>query len=131
MIVIDASAVMAILLREPDAALFSAAIESAEERIISAATVVEIGVVLASKNTFGAEEDTVSFLGRADVRVRPVTRELAFMAIRAYEVYGKKRGHPAQLNLGDCFSYALAKSTGAPLLFKGTDFSQTDVLSAL
>lgn len=131
MIVVDTSAAVAILRREPDGQAFAEAIQRADQRLISAASLVELGVVLASKNAERAEQDALSFITIADVQIAPVTRHEAQIAIQAYELFGKKRGHPAQLNFGDCFSYALAKALDAPLLYKGDDFSKTDVRSAL
>ena len=131
MIVLDSSAVIAVALGEADAGKFSDVLGTAEEVVISTGTVVEIGVVLASKNREGASIDAMHLLAAASVRQIPVSERHALLAIEAYERYGKGRGHPAQLNYGDCFSYALAKSLNAPLLFKGDDFAQTDVVSAL
>ena len=131
MIVLDSSAVIAVALGEADAGKFSDVLGTAEEAVISTGTVVEIGVVLASKNREGASIDAMHLLAAASVRQIPVSERHALLAIEAYERYGKGRGHPAQLNYGDCFSYALAKSLNAPLLFKGDDFAQTDVVSAL
>jgi len=125
--VIDSSAVLAILLQEPDAPLFAAAIEAEPAPLISAATVVEAGVVLLARHSAAAREDLADFLSESGVQVEPVSREQAELALDAFQRYGKGRGHPAQLNFGDCFSYALAKATAEPLLFKGDHFSRTDV----
>ena len=128
--VIDSSAVVAILFQEPDAPMFAAAIEAEPAPVISAASVVEVGLVLLSRKTKGARKDLADFLRESGVQVEAVDHSQAKLALDAFERYGKGGGHPAQLNFGDCFSYALAKATGKPLLFKGTDFSKTDVLAA-
>ena len=128
--VIDSSAVVAILFQEPDAPMFAAAIEAEPAPVISAASVVEVGLVLLSRKTKGARKDLADFLRESGVQVEAVDHSQAKLALDAFERYGKGGGHRAQLNFGDCFSYALAKATGKPLLFKGTDFSKTDVLAA-
>ena len=129
--VVDSSAALAILLQEPDAEVFAAAIEAAPSPLISAASVVEVGAVLLSRQLLGAREDFADFLKESGVQVEPVSQEQADLALDAFERYGKSRGHPARLNFGDCFSYALAKATDEPLLYKGNDFSKTDISSAL
>lgn len=129
--VIDSSAVVAILFQEPDARMFAAAIEAEPAPLISAASVVEVGAILLSRKTKGARKDLADFLRESGVQVEAVDRNQAELALDAFERYGKGGGHPAQLNFGDCFSYALAKATGKRLLFKGADFPQTDVLPAL
>ena len=129
--VIDSSAVVAILFQEPDARMFAAAIEAEPAPVISAASVVEVGAVLLSRKTKGARKDLADFLRESGVQVEAVDQYQAELALDAFERYGKGGGHPAQLNFGDCFSYALAKATGKPLLFKGADFSKTNVAPAL
>ena len=129
--VIDSSAVLAILFQEPDARMFAAAIEAESAPVISAASVVEVGAVLLSRRTKLAHKDLADFLRESGVRVEAVDQYQAELALDAFERYGKGGGHLAQLNFGDCFSYALAKATGKPLLFKGADFSKTDLSSAL
>ena len=129
--VIDSSAVLAILFQEPDARMFAAAIEAEPAPIISAASVVEVGAVLLSRKTKGARKDLADFLRESGVHVEAVDQNQSKLALDAFERYGKGGGHPAQLNFGDCFSYALAKATGKRLLFKGADFSKTDVSPAL
>ena len=129
--VIDSSAVVAILFQEPDARMFAAAIEAEPVPVISAASMVEVGVVLLSRKTKSARKDLADFLRESGVQVEAVDQYQAELALDAFERYGKGGGHPAQLNFGDCFSYALAKATGKPLLFKGADFSKTDLSSAL
>ena len=129
--VIDSSAVLAILFQEPDARMFAAAIEAEPAPLISAASVVEVGAVLLSRKTKGARKDLADFLRESGVHVEAVDQNQSKLALDAFERYGKGGGHPAQLNFGDCFSYALAKATGKRLLFKGADFPQTDVSPAL
>lgn len=127
--VIDTSALLAILLDEAERRAFSLAIESADRRLLSAANLVEVSIVLESR--FGGEG--VRALDRlleiAAVEVVAVDRAQALVAREAHRNYGKGR-HPAALNYGDCFAYALSRTTTEPLLYKGSDFSQTDVLRA-
>ena len=128
--VIDSSAVVAILFQEPEAPMFAAAIEADPAPLISAATVVEVGAVLLARHAKGTRKDLDDFLRESGVHVEAVDQNQSELALDAFERYGKGGGHPAQLNFGDCFSYALAKAAGAPLLFKGADFSKTDVSPA-
>lgn len=127
--VIDSSALLAILQDEPERRAFNVAIDSAEARCMSTASFVEASIVLETR--YGAEglRDLDMFIERADIELVPVDREQAMVARRAFSQFGKGR-HPAGLNYGDCFSYALARVLGAPLLFKGADFSKTDVTPA-
>ena len=127
--IVDSSAVLAILFQEPDAERFSQALAAAPARI-SAASVVETGIVLNAKRGPEAEDDFDELLDRMRFSIEPVTAEHARLARRAFRVFGKGN-HPAGLNFGDCFAYALAKATGEPLLFKGDDFARTDVVPAL
>src|SRR5947207_1335542 len=124
--VIDTSALLAILLDEPERRAFNEAIEAASTRVLSAATFVEASIVLESR--FGAEglRDLDLFLERAGVEIVAVETEHAYVARRAFSRYGKGR-HPAGLNYGDCFAYALATVLEEPLLYKGDDFGKTDV----
>jgi ribonuclease VapC len=124
--VIDTSAFAAIFFAEPERQKFLAAITSADSRLVSAATVLETGIVLESRQGEAAGREFDLFVVRANLQVIPVDADQADLARSAWRKYGKGR-HPAALNFGDCFSYALAKSTGEPLLTKGTDFSQTDI----
>lgn len=133
--VVDTSAILAILLQEEDAHLFAEAIETAERPLISAASVVEAGVVLVARHGPEARADLAALLEAGGLGVEPVTAEQSTLALDAFEAFGKGRGpgrdRGAALNYGDCFAYALAKASGQPLLFKGEDFSQTDIRSAL
>jgi ribonuclease VapC len=124
--VLDTSAIIAILQDEPERRNFNEAIESAQTRSLSTASFVECSMILESR--FGADgvRDLDLLIAKANVIQAPVDEEQAQLARRAFQKYGKGR-HPAGLNFGDCFSYALAKALDLPLLFKGNDFSQTDV----
>jgi len=124
--VIDTSAVVALLGMEPEAARLASALEADAVRLISAATVVEAGLVIESR--FGADggRELDLLLVKADCRIEAVTPEQAEVAREAWRRFGKGR-HPAGLNFGDCFSYALARISGEPLLFKGDDFRSTDI----
>lgn len=126
--VIDTSALLAILLNEPERRAFNEAIEAADSRFMSAATFVEVSIVIESR--FGAEglRDLDVFIERADIEIAAVDSEQAHMARRAFSRFGKGR-HRAGLNYGDCFPYALAIALGEPLLYKGEDFGQTDVIT--
>lgn len=129
--VVDTSALLAILLQEDDAHRFAEAIEAVERPLISAANVVESGIVLIARYGAEARTDLESLLEAGGMAVEPVTVEQSKIALDAYEAFGKGRGHGASLNFGDCFAYALAKASGMPLLFKGEDFSRTDIPTAL
>ena len=128
--VIDTSAIVAIFFGEPDAPRYREHIADDPVRRVSAATLVEAAMVIEARfgEAGGAELDL--WLHKADVEIVAVTVEHADQARRAWRRYGKKR-HPAALNYGDCFSYALAKLADEPLLFKGADFARTDVRPAL
>ncbi|MCO5159168.1 MAG: type II toxin-antitoxin system VapC family toxin [Aquamicrobium sp.] len=127
--VIDTSAIVAIFLDEPDAPAYGERIVDDPVRLVSAATLVEAAMVIESRfgDAGGAELDL--WLHRTGAEIVAVSAEHADQARRAWRRYGKGR-HPAGLNYGDCFSYALAKLTGEPLLFKGDDFSKTDISPA-
>jgi ribonuclease VapC len=124
--VIDTSALLAILFDEPERRAFSEAIEAAERRIISSASLVETSMILESRHGAEGVRELDRLLTVANVEVIAVDRDQALAAREAFRTYGKGR-HPAGLNFGDCFAYALARVTGEPLLFKGTDFAATDV----
>jgi ribonuclease VapC len=124
--VIDTSALVAILQNEPERRKFNEAIEAAEVRSMSTASFVETSIILESR--FGADgvRDLDLFINKAQISLAPVDEDHAHLARDGFRKYGKGR-HPAGLNYGDCFSYALARSQDEPLLFKGKDFSKTDV----
>ncbi len=124
--VIDTSALVAILQREPERRLFIEAIEAADARLMSVATLVEISIVIEVRHGAAGLRDLDHFVGRAGVELVPLDAEHGRVACSAFSRFGKGR-HRAGLNYGDCFSYALAMSTGEPLLFKGDDFVHTDV----
>lgn len=128
--VIDTSAVVAILLREPDAERYAAALGEASLRLLSAVTRVELSFVIEGRKREAGRTDLELLLRDGDFEVVSVTPQQATIAIEAFRRYGKGR-HPAGLNIGDCFSYTLAVATGHPLLFKGNDFGHTDIRSAL
>jgi ribonuclease VapC len=124
--VIDTSAIVAILFNEPERRTFNEAIEAAESRLMSAATFVEASMVVESRFGPRGLRELDLFIERAGIELAAVDAEQAQAARRAFSRFGKGR-HRAGLNYGDCFSYALASVLGQPLLFKGDDFGQTDV----
>lgn len=129
--IVDSSALMAIVLDEPDADALLRALSRTQKRKISAATWVEVHLVVESLEQHPAVKSRFEdLMVRLKLDVVAVDADMAWIARRANLTYGKGR-HPARLNFGDCFSYALAKQSGEPLLFKGNDFSQTDIISAL
>ena len=128
--VVDSSAVLAILFDEPERDSFSDALADAGVRLMSTVNALETAVVVSSrKGPYGAREFDL-LLHRAEVEVVPFTHDHLRLARDAYERYGKGR-HPAGLNLGDCCAYALSRHAGEPLLFKGNDFPRTDVTPAV
>jgi ribonuclease VapC len=129
--IIDTSALMAILRDEPDAMIYADAIASAPSRRISAATVVEAATIIDSSRDPVATHRFDDLCLAAQITIEPVTEVQARLAREAYRDFGKGTGHPARLNFADCFSYALARITGEPLLFKGSHFSHTDSTPAL
>jgi len=129
--VIDSSALIALLLAEPETAEFVAAIAAASNRLAGAPSYLETAIVISARSGPEAQEKLDRLLADLSVTIVPFTRDQAVLAIAAYQRYGKGGGHPAGLNFGDCFTYALAKVTGEPVLFKGNDFSQTDLETAI
>jgi ribonuclease VapC len=127
--VIDTSALLAILLGEPEADEFSQAISRDSKRLVSSMSALEAAVVLYARKGRGGVLELDLLLHSAGAVVVSLDADQALLARTAYETYGKGH-HPAALNLGDCCSYALARSSGEPLLFKGNDFSRTDVAIA-
>ena len=125
--VIDSSALVAVIAQEPEAGQFLRIIQGAASRKISAASFFETGMVL-KRDTTGARMALFEeFLTDYRVTIAAITEAHARIALGAFDRYGKGRGHPAQLNFGDCFSYVLAKTSGEPLLFKANDFIHTDL----
>jgi ribonuclease VapC len=125
-VVIDTSALVALLGMEAEAVRLAAAIEQDPQRLISAATLVETGLVIEARYGAAGGRELDLLVARAALVVAPVTAEQADVAREAWRRFGKGQ-HAAGLNFGDCFSYALARTLGEPLLFKGGDFSETDV----
>ncbi len=129
--ILDTSALAAIFFAEPDAPRFAAAIAAAAAPRLSAATAVELAIVVGRRAGFGQLRPMDLYLERTGVHIVPFTADQARVARRAYQLFGRASGHPARLNFGDCFAYALAKLSGEPLLYKGGDFALTDLASAL
>jgi ribonuclease VapC len=129
--IIDTSAVLTILRNEPEARTFAQLIEEAVSRRVSAASFVEAAVVIDASRDPVASRRFDEFFQEARFVIEPVTETHARIAREAYRDFGKGSGHPAKLNFGDCFSYALAKVTREPLLFKGSDFLHTDITPAV
>jgi ribonuclease VapC len=124
--VIDSSALIAIMAGAPERRPFIEAIAAAETRLVAAPTLMEASMVVLGRAGEGRLRDLRDFCARGAVETVAFGPEHLDLAIDAFRRFGKGR-HPAGLNLGDCCSYALAKATGEPLLFKGEDFSQTDI----
>lgn len=129
--IIDTSALIAILRQEPDARAFMEAIEAANIRRMSAATFVEAAIVVDGNRDPVLTRRFDELIEEAQIAIVPVTDSQATLARAAYRDFGKGSGHPAGLNFGDCFAYALAKELREPLLFKGNDFARTDIRPAL
>lgn len=133
MIVVDASAIIAILTDESESALLVAALDQAGGATTTPIAIYEATLGVRRKRRSGvtqAERAVMEFLRLARIVVQPIQPETAHLALEAFDRYGKGRGHPARLNLGDCFMYAQAKAGGASLLYKGDDFSKTDIEGA-
>jgi ribonuclease VapC len=128
--VIDSSAIIAILFDEPEAQAFLSRMAIADACRLSAASLVEVGIVLRREAAAKRREAFEELLRLFTVQIEPVSEAQAYVALDAYDRFGKGTGHPAGLNYGDCFSYALAKQSGEPLLFKGNDFTHTDLEAA-
>lgn len=128
--VLDSSALIAILENQPESRALRAAVQSDPVRLISAATMIEASMVALGRQGESGLETLHVFCSKADITTAAVSPEQVELAVDAFRRFGKGR-HPAGLNFGDCFSYALAKATGEPLLFKGGDFAQTDVRRAV
>jgi ribonuclease VapC len=128
--VIDTSALVAILIREPGAGQLQDAIDRDTTRLMSVASVLETSIVLQGRFGEAGTRELDLIVQRLPVELRPVDGDQLEWARFAFHTYGRGR-HRAKLNFGDCFSYALAKVTGEPLLYTGSDFAQTDLLSAI
>lgn len=132
MIVIDASALVAILLREPEADAFVAVLEAQTPALVSPTSILDSVAALVREQGCSVSDARVildDLMKVSGISVAPIAEEVCEAAITAFDRYGKGR-HPASLNMGDCYSYALAKTLRMPLLFKGNDFSRTDLDSA-
>jgi ribonuclease VapC len=132
-IFVDSSAIIAILIADPDAAALAAKLESDRERISAGHVVLEASMRLAS--VFGltavaADRLVTRLLREAEISVVPITEDVGHVAVAAFDRYGRGRGAGGNLNFGDCLSYACAKAHNARLLHKGHDFAQTDVVAA-
>jgi ribonuclease VapC len=129
-VILDTSALAAIFFGEPEADHYIQIIHDAERCRLSAANFVELSLVIEGQMGTDALHQADMFLRRTGVVMEPFTADQAYIARQAFHDYGKGR-HPAGLNFGDCFAYALAKVTGEPLLFKGDDFRKTDIVPAI
>lgn len=128
--VVDTSALVAVLFAEPEASAMSEAMAKASRRLISVVSRVELSLVVEGRKGAKGREAVERLLNEGGFEIVAATATQAAHAIEAFRRFGKGR-HPAGLTIGDCFSYALAKDVGEPLLFKGADFSATDIVSAL
>jgi ribonuclease VapC len=128
--ILDTSALVAVLFREPEADAFIRIISEADRCAVSAGNYVELSIVLERQAAPEARRQCEMFFRRAGITIEPFSVEQAYIACQAFHDFGKAR-HAAGLNFSDCFAYALAKMKDEPLLFKGEDFKRTDITSAL
>jgi ribonuclease VapC len=128
--IVDTSALIAILRREPEHAALEKVLDEADRVSLSAASYLELSIVIDSRKDPVMSREVDDFLDRFSIEIEPVTAEQAKIARQAYRDYGRGSGHRANLNFGDCFSYALARDKREPLLFKGDDFGHTDLRPA-
>ena len=128
--VVDTSALVALLLGEPETAEFVATIAAASSRVVSAASFLEAAIVMVARSGPEAKEKLNRLVVDLAIEVVPFTEDQALLAIDAFQQFGKGTGHPAGLNFGDCFTYALAKARRDAVLFKGNDFLHTDLEKA-
>jgi ribonuclease VapC len=131
MIVVDSSALIAILEEEPESERFLALITEAARRLASAVTIYETGIVIGARRGRERAAEILAFVEELGIEIVPFAEPYISLALEAYGRFGKGVDPKARLNLGDCTAYALAKSMNAPLLFKGTDFTETDVLQCV
>ncbi len=129
--IVDTSALVAILRQEPEHSVFEKILDDAESLRISAANYLELSIVIDSRRDPALSREIDDLLDRFSIEVEPVTVEQALIAREAYRDYGRGSGHAANLNFGDCFSYALARAKREPILYKGDDFGHTDLRSAV
>ena len=128
--IVDSSAIVAILKDEPEGLAFTRMLDSAASVRLSAAAYLECSIVIDKNRDPVRSAGLNDLIEEADITIEPVTAEQAKIARQAYRDYGKGSGHPANLNFGDCFSYALARDKREPILYKGDDFIHTDLRSA-
>ncbi|MGH9480503.1 MAG: type II toxin-antitoxin system VapC family toxin [Terriglobales bacterium] len=128
--ILDTSPLVAILANEPDSERYVGAISRAPRCRISAGNFLELSIVIEGQFGDGVLRQCDALFRRVGITIEPVTAEQAYLARQAFHDFGRGR-HAAGLNFGDCFAYALAKTSGEPLLFKGEDFKKTDIISAL
>ena len=129
--IVDTSALIAILLGEPETVAFATMLDAADNLSISAATYLEFSIVIDKRKNPALSNQIDEIIERFDIYIEHVTAEQARIARQAYRDFGKSSGHPASLNFGDCFAYALARVKREPLLYKGDDFVHTDIRSAV
>lgn len=129
-LVVDTSAVVCIAIGEADAEAYVVALSAASIKLLPAPAYLECAMVLSGRLGAASTARLSEVLTTAAITIEPFTQEMAQLAIEAFRSYGKGR-HPAALNFGDCFAYGAAKALGLPLLYKGNDFAQTDIASAL
>jgi ribonuclease VapC len=125
--IVDTSVIMAILHDEPERDRLTALMARSQSNSMSAGSRVELSVVVARTMKSVTNDVVESLLARFRVKIVPLSSDQAKRAETGYREFGQGSGHPAKLNFGDCFAYALARETGEPLLFKGDDFAQTDI----
>jgi ribonuclease VapC len=130
-VIVDTSALVALTLSEQDAAPFARALAASASNRLSAGSLIEAWIVVDAQRNPVLSSRLDELMREARITIEPVTERQAAIARQAYRDYGRGSGHPAALNVGDCFSYALAKDLGAPLLYRGKDFAHTDIRSAL
>jgi ribonuclease VapC len=129
--IVDTSAIMSVLMGEDDSADFIKALAIASRRQISAGNWIELSAVLTRRKSEALDAAFDSFRRTTILEIEPVSVDQAQIGHDAYRKYGHGSGHKADLNFGDCFAYALAKASGEPLLYKGEDFSRTDIIPAI
>jgi ribonuclease VapC len=129
-VIVDTSALLAIVRAEPDAAVYADLLAATDAPLMSAASYVEAAIVVDASRDPVVSRRFDELVQVAALSIAPVTAEQAHIAREAYRDFGRGSGHPARLNFGDCFAYALAKERADALLFKGNDFAHTDVIVA-
>jgi len=130
-VIVDTSAIIAMLRNEPAGSRCADHLAEAEVVRISAATYLEASIVVDGSRNPALSQEFDDLIEAAEMLIEPVTEHHAHLAREAYRTFGRGSGHPARLNFGDCFAYALAKETNVPLLFVGNDFAHTDVRPAV